>query len=76
MLEQFFCIVNPSTGSNEIYLKKGEKLSTKFFDALPYHNEHDEVDPVPEGVGVLHKVHHVRPPLKRYHLYTVILIFF
>ena len=45
-------------------------------DNVPHHDEHDEVDPVPEGMGVLHKVHHVRPPLQRYHLYKVILIFF
>ncbi len=29
-----------------------------------HHNKEDEVDPVPEGVGVLHKVHHVRPSLQ------------
>ena len=29
-----------------------------------YHYETDEVDPVPEGVGVLDEVHDVRPALQ------------
>ncbi len=29
-----------------------------------HHNEQDEVDPVPEGVGILDKVHHVGPPFQ------------
>ena len=29
-----------------------------------HHNEQDKVEPVPEGVRVLHEVHHVRPALE------------
>ena len=30
-----------------------------------YHYETDEVYPVPEGVSVLNKIHHIRPALQR-----------
>ncbi len=36
--------------------------------AQTHHNEQDEVDPVPERVGILDKVHHVSPALQTYHL--------
>ena len=44
--------------------------SFNFFsiDRLPYHNEHHEIDPIPEGVSILDKIHHVRPSLKADHL--------
>lgn len=34
---------------------------------LTDHNEQNEVDPVPERVGILHVVHDIRPSLQRDH---------
>lgn len=37
-------------------------------DGSTHHNQQHKIDPVPEGVGVLHVVHNISPALQTDHL--------